>query len=87
MMTTIAAKADHVRAAHQSRPHECHWPGCHKLVPPAMWGCGQHWYRLPLALRTEIWRAYQVGQEETGTPSRDYVAAARKVQAWIAANS
>lgn len=22
--------------------HHCHWPGCDKLVPPAMWGCYPH---------------------------------------------
>jgi CDP-diacylglycerol pyrophosphatase len=83
----IAAKADHVRAARQTRLHACHWPGCDKQVPPAMWGCSAHWYRLPLSLRTRIWRAYRIGQEETGTPSREYVAVAREVRAWIDANA
>lgn len=83
-MTTIGEKADYVRRAPQNRKHECHWPGCDKQVPPAMWGCKAHWFRLPAALRSKIWRTYQPGQEIEGTPSRAYVEAAREVQEWIA---
>jgi hypothetical protein len=83
-MTTIAAKADHVRAARGTGNHHCHWPGCEAKVPPAMWGCRKHWYALPQALRNKIWRAYRPGQEATKTPSREYVEVAREVQAWIA---
>ena len=49
-----------------------------------MWGCQPHWYRLPKALRDRIWQTYRPGQEISKTPSRDYVAAAREVQEWIA---
>ncbi len=77
------SKADYVRAQSQSRKHECHWPGCGKQVPPAMWGCAKHWFTLPKRLRDRIWESYRIGQEITGTPSPDYVAAARDVQAWI----
>jgi hypothetical protein len=83
-MTTIKRKADYVRSAKQTRTHECHWPGCDAQVPPAMWGCLRHWRRLPFSLQNRIWRAYQPGQEETGRPSREYVAVARAVQEWIA---
>ncbi len=31
----------------------------------------------------DVCRAYQPGQEVNGTPSREYVAVAREVQAWI----
>jgi len=27
--------------------HHCHWPGCIREVPPKMWGCSTHWFRLP----------------------------------------
>lgn len=63
--------------------HTCHWPGCDKSVPPSMWGCGTHWYRLPLKLRNRIWATYKPGQEITKTPSREYLEAARDVQTWI----
>lgn len=64
--------------------HTCHWPGCSTAVPPRMWGCQPHWYRLPKALRDRIWQTYRPGQEISKTPSCDYVAAAREVQEWIA---
>ena len=79
-------KVQHVLQAEQTRPHECHWPGCTRQVPPAVWGCREHWYRLPRRLRHAIWRAYRSGQEDNRSPSREYVVAARKVQDWIAAN-
>ena len=84
-MSTISEKAQHVRAAAQDRNHACHWPGCLRQVPPALWGCAQHWYRLPLALRNKIWAAYRIRQEDDMRPSRAYLEVAHDVQAWIAA--
>lgn len=78
----MTAKADHVRRAGQTRGHTCHWPGCQVQVPPAMWGCKPHWFRLPKALRDQVWAAYRPGQEVDGRPSRDYLAIAHKVQVW-----
>lgn len=85
-MATITEKVIHVKAARQNRRHGCHWPGCDKQVPPAMWGCRKHWYRLPQGLRNKIWAAYRPGQEDTLTPSRRYVEVAREVQDWIKQN-
>jgi hypothetical protein len=51
-----------------------------------MWGCKAHWFKLPAVLRSKIWRTYRPGQEVTKTPSKDYIAVAREVQDWIAAN-
>lgn len=85
-MTSIADKVSHVKRAGQTRQHHCHWPGCDKQVPPAMWGCRKHWYDLPINLRNAIWRTYRPGQEVAATPSRAYVAAARAAQEWIATN-
>jgi hypothetical protein len=65
--------------------HTCHWPGCGKEVPPAMWGCKAHWFSLPRDLRARIWATYRRGQEVTKTPSPEYLAAARDVQTWITA--
>jgi hypothetical protein len=64
--------------------HECHWPGCKVLVPPAMWGCKPHWFALPKRLRDRIWATYRRGQEVTKTPSAAYIEVANEVQAWIA---
>jgi hypothetical protein len=82
-VSSIAAKVAHVKRARQTRTHRCHWPGCEKQVPPAKWGCAPHWFRLPQALRDAIWRAYRIAQEETLTPSKKYIEAARAVQTWI----
>ena len=76
-------KADYVRSQKQTRKHKCHWPECDKQVPPAMWGCKEHWFKLPVNLRNQIWTAYKPGQEITVSPSREYVDVAREVQDWI----
>lgn len=74
----------HVKNAKQTRPHTCHWPGCTQQVPPAMWGCKFHWFKLPYALRRKIWAAYRPGQEERLDPSPMYLHVAKQVQEWIA---
>ena len=80
------SKADYVRQQGQTRPHTCHWPGCGKQVPPAMWGCKEHWFRLPKYLRDRVWAAYRPGQEIDMSPSREYLAVTDEVEQWIAAN-
>lgn len=81
-----AQKVRYVKGQKQTRFHHCHWPGCEKQVPPAMWGCYQHWMKLPKYLRDKVWAAYRSGQEVTLTPSREYLAVAREVQQWIRDN-
>lgn len=76
-------KADYVRSQRQNRNHTCHWPGCNRQVPPAMWGCKPHWFALPRTLRARIWATYEIGQEVSMTPSDDYLDAALAVQRWI----
>lgn len=66
--------------------HTCHWPGCNRRVPPRLWGCKAHWYKLPKYLRDAIWREYRPGQEISKTPSRAYLDVAKQVQEWIAAH-
>lgn len=83
MTAALPPKARYVLSQGQTRKHHCHWPGCERQVPPAMWGCREHWYRLPEHLRDRIWRTFRPGQEKDQTPSRDYVEAARAVQEWI----
>jgi len=67
--------------------HTCHWPQCGKKVPPAMWGCRIHWFRLPKALRVQVLAAYRPGQEIYGTPSAIYLRVAQQVQDWILAQT
>lgn len=84
---TIKDKVEYVRSQGQTRKHHCHWPGCDKDVPPAMWGCKNHWFRLPKNLRDRVWATYKPGQEINGTPSRAYLLVADQVQQWIKENS
>jgi hypothetical protein len=78
------AKVRHVTRAGQTRDHVCHWPGCGRQVPPAMWGCREHWFSLPKPLRDRIWATYRPGQEEgAAAVSTAYLDAADAVQAWI----
>ena len=86
-MSDISKKVHYVKSQGQTRSHHCHWPGCDKQVPPAMWGCTNHWYSLPEHLRKKIWQAYRPGQERTMTPSREYLDVADEVQEWIKANT
>jgi hypothetical protein len=81
----MPSKVDYVRSQGQTRPHTCHWPGCKRQVPPAMWGCKEHWFKLPLNLRNRIWQAYEPGQEVDLSPSDEYLAVAKDVEAWITA--
>ena len=76
-------KVKYVKSQGQTRNHHCHWPGCGKQVPPAMWGCYYHWMKLPKRLRDKIWDAYRPGQEVMMTPSRAYLEAATEVENWI----
>ena len=85
---SIGDKADYVRSRLDGPAggHHCHWPGCTAKVPPAAWGCRKHWYRLPHAIRNRIWASFRPGQEQSKTPSRAYVEAAREAREWILAN-
>lgn len=83
----MASKYDHVRRAKQTRYHTCHWPGCDRQVPPAMWGCRTHWFKLPKYLRDKVWAAYEAGQEERMDPSDEYLDVAEEVEQWIRENT
>lgn len=80
-------KVAYVKGQGQTRDHHCHWPGCNKNVPPAMWGCKQHWMKLPKHLRDKIWATFRPGQETNWTPSVKYLDAAQEVQEWIKENA
>lgn len=48
--------------------HTCHAIGCSKKVPPAMFMCKSHWFRVPKFLRDGIWATYRPGQEKDWKP-------------------
>jgi hypothetical protein len=84
--SNLSEKVEYVKSQGQIRKHHCHWPDCDAEVPPAMWGCKTHWFKLPKHLRDRIWATYRPGQEINATPSRAYVTVARQVQDWIKEN-
>lgn len=57
--------------------HSCHATDCTKTVPPSMWGCKKHWFMVPYAIRQKVWATYRPGQEDTMSPSRAYLEAAK----------
>jgi hypothetical protein len=83
-VSNLDEKREHVRRATQTRDHTCHWPRCDWQVPPAMFMCKVHWFKLPKYLRDKIWNAYIPGQEATMTPTEEYLAVADEAQRWIA---
>jgi hypothetical protein len=82
-MSELSDKVDYVKLEGQTRNHECHWPKCNRQVPPAMWGCREHWFMLPKYLRNKIWAAYVIGQEKRGDPSDEYMEVMKEVFQWI----
>lgn len=83
MSDDISDKVNHVKSQGQTRDHTCHWPHCNRQVPPAMWGCKEHWYKLPEYFRVKIWAAYRIGQEIKMNPSKEYIAIAVETEKWI----
>ena len=67
--------------------HHCHWPGCTKEVPPKLWGCKEHWLKLPKHFRDLVWLHYVPGQEKRKDPSRAYCELALEIQKWIREHS
>lgn len=66
------------------KPHECYWPDCTELVPPAKWGCRKHWAKLPQPIRHRLWATYREGQDIGLAPiTPEYLAAAQAAQDWI----
>ena len=66
--------------------HTCHWPGCNLEVPPKLWGCKPHWFRLPKRLRDKVWASYRPGQEIDKRPSMEYLGVVQEVECWILTN-
>ncbi len=52
--------------------HECPAAGCSRTVPDHMLMCRTDWYRVPPALRDDVWHAWRNG---AGAGSADHRAA------------
>lgn len=58
-------------------PHKCHATGCGMPVPPVMFMCKPHWFRVPKPMRDRIWATYRAGQCDDMNPSDAYCEAAK----------
>lgn len=50
--------------------HRCPVSGCPILVPRTHLMCARHWYTVPRALRTRVWRAWD-GGAGAGSPEHN----------------
>jgi hypothetical protein len=74
----MSGTADQTTGSTLGRPrHTCHATGCPTTVPPRMFMCRVHWYRLTRDHRAAIWATYRPGQEVTKDPSPEYLEAAQ----------
>lgn len=80
MSNDIHKKVEYVLSQGQTREHTCHWPGCPRQVPPALFMCTPHWVTLPKDLRNRIWAAYEPGQEVDMSPSVEYLEVAQEAE-------
>lgn len=64
--------------------HTCHAIACNAEVPPRMFMCRPHWYKLRKPLRDAIWNEYRAGQERDKSPSKRYLCVQRRAVAEVA---
>jgi hypothetical protein len=65
--------------------HGCHAAGCTKKVPPRLFACRAHWFRLPAVVRAAVLREYRPGQENDKKPTVAYMAVQQYAVAYLAA--
>jgi hypothetical protein len=53
--------------------HTCHATGCQTEVPPKLFMCRKHWFRLPKEMRDLVWENYVPGQEIRKDPTPEYL--------------
>lgn len=58
--------------------HTCHAFDCNVSVPPEMFMCRSHWFKVSPATRKAIWRHYRAGQCDDKRPSIEWLEAARQ---------
>lgn len=55
--------------------HNCHAVGCRLRVHPKLLMCRNHWFMVPKMIRDRVWATYVPGQEQSKTPTNEYMAA------------
>lgn len=66
--------------------HLCHAKNCKITVPPRMFMCRKHWFKLSAPIRHAIWEHYVPGQEARKDPSAEYLAIAQVAINYVAAH-
>lgn len=62
----------------------CGWYGCGVEVDAKLWGCRDHWFKLPPDIRRRIMAHYRDGQEVGKVPpSHEYMSAITDAARWI----
>jgi len=64
--------------------HTCHAEGCSVEVPPKLFMCKRHWFKLPKKLRDAVWAVYVPGQEIRKDPTARYLIVQAYAVAWVA---
>lgn len=64
--------------------HTCHATNCNISIPPEMFMCRNHWFKLPKLIRNKIWETYRPGQCDDWNISHEYANAAREAVIFIA---
>lgn len=64
--------------------HHCHATDCTTAVPPEMFMCRLHWYKVPYHQRQMIWKTYREGQCDDMNPSRAYCLVAKEAVITVA---
>lgn len=66
---------------------DCHWPDCTEDVPGRMWACQKHWGVLPIPIRERLLRTFDLGAENSGTATAEYLLAVKAAYRWIELNA
>lgn len=75
----MEAETQHV--IDRDKNHTCHALGCFIHVPPKLFMCKPHWFKLPFGLRCAVWAAYTPGQEKldgSAFPTEEYLEVTRE---------
>lgn len=72
------------RSARARASEPCRWPDCSRNASQARWGCREHYFKLPPAIRRGLWQAERDETAAQGAPGRAWAILDQQALAWIA---
>lgn len=66
--------------------HNCQWSGCKKQIHFTRWGCVDHYSRLPISLREEVKKFFNVDHNGEIIESASYTNILKVINQWIKNN-